>query len=36
MSWAPNFMKIGENFSFGTKFCKFVILDQGHQFQLIY
>ena len=31
----PNFIKIGENFSFRTKFRKFLVLGQGHQFQLI-
>ena len=29
-------MKIGARFSFGTKFRKFVVLGQGHHFQLIY
>ena len=32
----PNFIKIEAHFSFGNKFRKLVILDQGHQFQLIY
>ena len=30
------FIKIGVHFSFGTKFRKFIILDQGRQFQLTY
>ena len=29
-------IKIKAHFSLGTQFCKFIILGQGHQFQLIY
>ena len=36
MFGVSSFMKIGALVSFGTKFCKFVILGQGHQFQLLY
>ena len=36
MFWVPNFIKIGAYFHFGTKFCKFVIVGQGHQLQLIF
>ena len=32
----PNFLKIVVPFTFGTKFCKFVIFGYGHQFQLMY
>ena len=36
MSDLPNFIKIEGHFCFWTKFVKFIILDQDHQFQLIY
>ena len=32
----PLFIKIVAPFTFGTKFRKFVIFGQGHQFQLMY
>ena len=31
-----NYIKIEAHFSFGAKFCKFVILGQGHHFQLMF
>ena len=31
-----SFIKTEAHLSFGTKFRKFVIFGQGHQFQLIY